>query len=109
MKKLVVLVSFLLLSLHAFAQSAANDIKEITAMILTQQKQTNETMVDARVFSSQGYYSFYSTGGLLNFNPNDTSFASNKEIRKMLNEQVVAKFENDEIDDIELLIIEQGE
>ena len=70
MKKLVVLVSFLLLSLHAFAQSAANDIKEITAMILTQQKQTNETMVDARVFSSQGYYSFYSTGGLLNFNPN---------------------------------------
>jgi hypothetical protein len=46
---------------------------------------------------------------LLNFNPNDTSFASNKEIRKMLNEQVVAKFENDEIDDIELLIIEQGE
>ena len=46
---------------------------------------------------------------LLNFNPNDTSFASNKEIRKMLNEQVVAKFENDEIDHIELLIIEQGE
>ncbi len=46
---------------------------------------------------------------LLNFNPNDTSFASNKEIRKMLNEQVVAKFENDEIDEIELLIIEQGE
>jgi hypothetical protein len=36
MKKLVVLVSFLLLSLNAFAQSAANDIKEITAMILTQ-------------------------------------------------------------------------
>ena len=70
MKKSVVLVSFLLLSLNAFAQSAANDIKEITAMILTQQKQTNETMVDARVFSSQGYYSFYSTGGLLNFNPN---------------------------------------
>ena len=46
---------------------------------------------------------------LMGFNVNDTSFGSQGETREMLNKQLIEKFENDEIDEIELLIIEDGE
>jgi hypothetical protein len=45
---------------------------------------------------------------LLQFNRNDVSFGNSGEVREMLNEELVAKFENDEIDEIELIIIESG-
>ena len=45
---------------------------------------------------------------LMQFNRNDVSFGNSGEVRKMLNEQLLAKFENDEIDEIELIIIESG-
>jgi len=70
MKKLILPLLFLLLSVNVFAQSALNDIKELTEMILEQQKQTNTTQIDTRNFSEQGNYTFNSTGGLLNYNPN---------------------------------------
>lgn len=46
---------------------------------------------------------------LMGFNVNDTSFGSQGETRDMLNEQLIERFENGEIDEIELLIIEDGE
>ncbi|MBT3588444.1 MAG: hypothetical protein HN507_07320 [Flavobacteriaceae bacterium] len=70
MKKQILPLLFLLLSINLFAQSATNDIQEITEMILEQQNQTNTTQIDVRNFSEQGNYSFNSTGGLLNYNPN---------------------------------------
>ena len=70
MKKQILPLLFLLLSINLFAQSAKNDIQEITEMILEQQNQTNTTQIDVRNFSEQGNYSFNSTGGLLNYNPN---------------------------------------
>ena len=45
---------------------------------------------------------------LMGFNRNDTSFGNSGEIREMLNKQLLYKFENDEIDEIELIIIESG-
>ena len=45
---------------------------------------------------------------LMGFNLNDTSFGESGETREMLNAQLVEKFENEEIDEIELLIIESG-
>lgn len=45
---------------------------------------------------------------LMKFNRNDISFGNSGEIRDMLNEQLLSKFENEEIDEIELLIIESG-
>ena len=44
----------------------------------------------------------------MGFNRNDTSFGMEGEVRDMLNEQVLQKFENEEIDEIELIIIESG-
>ena len=70
MKKIILQISILLLTITAFAQSASSDVKEITAMILEHQEQTNKTQVDSRVFFFFLYFSFNSTGGLLNFNPN---------------------------------------
>ena len=46
---------------------------------------------------------------LMGFNVNDNSFGNEGEIREMLNQQLVEKFENEEIDEMELLIIEDGE
>ena len=65
-------VVLLFVSINLFAQSAAKDVKEITNMILEQQKVTNTTQIDARNFAEQGNYSFNSTGGLLNYNPRPT-------------------------------------
>jgi len=45
---------------------------------------------------------------LMKFGRNDVSFGNYGEVREMLNEQLLEKFENDEIDEIELIIIEQG-
>ena len=45
---------------------------------------------------------------LLKFNKKDTSFKNNKEVRGMLNDSLLSKFESEEIDEIELLIIESG-
>ncbi len=45
---------------------------------------------------------------LMQFNRNDVSFGNTGEVREMLNEQLLAKFENEEIDEIELIIIESG-
>ena len=45
---------------------------------------------------------------LMGFNRNDVSFGNSGEVREMLNEQLLAKFENDEIDEIELIVIESG-
>jgi hypothetical protein len=69
MKKLI-LPLLLMLTINLCAQSSTNDIKEITDMILEQNKQTNATQIDATNYSKQGDYSFNSTGGLLNYNPN---------------------------------------
>ena len=69
MKKLMLPVVLLFVSINLFAQSAAKDVQEITNMILEQQKVTNTTQIDARNFAEQGNYSFNSTGGLLNYNP----------------------------------------
>ena len=46
---------------------------------------------------------------LMGFNVNDNSFGNKGETREMLNKQLLEKFENEEIDEIELLIIENGE
>ena len=46
---------------------------------------------------------------LMGFNVNDTSFENQGETREMLNEQLIERFESGEIDEIELLIIEDGE
>jgi len=45
---------------------------------------------------------------LMEFNRNDVSFGNSGEVREMLNEQLLSKFENEEIDEIELIIIESG-
>jgi len=45
---------------------------------------------------------------LMKFNRNDVSFGNSGEVRQMLNEQLLIKFQNDEIDEIELLTIESG-
>lgn len=45
---------------------------------------------------------------LLQLNRNDASFGSSGEVREMFNEQLLSKFENEEIDEIELIIIESG-
>jgi hypothetical protein len=46
---------------------------------------------------------------LLKFNTNDVSFGMSGDTRKMLNEQVLNNILDDEIDEVELLICEQGE
>ena len=45
---------------------------------------------------------------LMNFNRNDVSFGNSGEVREMLNQQLLVKFQNEEIDEIELIIIESG-
>lgn len=45
---------------------------------------------------------------LMNFNRNDVSFGNSGEVRETLNELILSKFENEEIDEIELIIIESG-
>jgi len=45
---------------------------------------------------------------LMQFNRDDISFGNSGETREMLNEMLLAKFESEEIDEIELLIIESG-
>lgn len=45
---------------------------------------------------------------LMGFNYRDTSFGNSGEIREMINEMLIEKFENGEIDEIELIIIESG-
>ena len=45
---------------------------------------------------------------LMGFNRKDISFGNSGETREMLNDQLLLKFVNEEIDEIELLIIEQG-
>ena len=45
---------------------------------------------------------------LLKFNRNDTSFGMKGETRDMLNDMLVEKFKNEEIDEIELISIESG-
>ena len=45
---------------------------------------------------------------LMGFNKNDVSFEKNKEAREMINLSLISKFENGEIDEIELIIIEAG-
>lgn len=45
---------------------------------------------------------------LMGFNAKDTSFGNSGSTRNMLNDQLVEKFENEEIDEIELIIIESG-
>lgn len=50
----------------------------------------------------------YDVAELMQFNRNDVSFGNSGEVREMLNKQLLAKFENEEIDEIELIIIEAG-
>jgi len=50
----------------------------------------------------------YAVAELMQFNRNDISFGNSGEVREMLNEQLLTKFENEEIDEIELIIIESG-
>ena len=45
---------------------------------------------------------------LMGFNYKDINFGESGEVREMLNAELVNKFENEEIDEIELLIIESG-
>ena len=45
---------------------------------------------------------------LMGFNRNDTSFGMVGDTRDMLNDMLVEKFENEEIDEIELIVIESG-
>jgi hypothetical protein len=45
---------------------------------------------------------------LMGFNRNDASFGNSGEIRDMLNKELVVKFKNEEIDEIELILIESG-
>jgi hypothetical protein len=45
---------------------------------------------------------------LMGFNYKDINFGESGEVREMLNAELVEKFENEEIDEIELLIIESG-
>jgi hypothetical protein len=45
---------------------------------------------------------------LMGFNSKDINFGESGEVREMLNAELVNKFENEEIDEIELLIIESG-
>ena len=45
---------------------------------------------------------------LMEFNRKDIIFDNSGTTRDMLNEELVMKFKNEEIDEIELLIIEQG-
>ena len=45
---------------------------------------------------------------LMGFNRNDTSFGMFGDTRDMLNDMLVEKFENEEIDEIELIVIESG-
>jgi hypothetical protein len=45
---------------------------------------------------------------LMNFNKKDISFGNSGEMREILNIDLTSKFENEEIDEIELLIIEDG-
>ena len=52
--------------------------------------------------------SAYDVAGLMDFNTNDVSFGNSGEVRDMLNQQLLSKFENEEIDEIELIIIESG-
>ena len=44
-------------------------MQEITEMILEKNKQTNASQIDVTNYSEQGDYSFNSTGGILNYNP----------------------------------------
>ena len=73
MKTRILPLLLLMVSINFFAQTATEDIQEITEMIIQQQEQTNKTQIDARNFSAQGNYSFNSTGGLLNYNPNPSA------------------------------------
>jgi hypothetical protein len=50
----------------------------------------------------------HDVASLMNFNRNDVSFGDTGEAREMLNEKLLLKFENEEIDEIELIIIESG-
>tara|TARA_R110000744_G_scaffold5110_3_gene17979 strand:+ start:5779 stop:5973 length:195 start_codon:yes stop_codon:yes gene_type:complete len=45
---------------------------------------------------------------LMEFNRNDVSFGNSGEVREGLNNQLLEKFKNQEIDEIELIIIESG-
>jgi hypothetical protein len=45
---------------------------------------------------------------LMQFNRNDVSFGNSGVVREMLNKELLVKFENEEIDEIELIIIESG-
>ncbi len=45
---------------------------------------------------------------LMGFNAKDTNFGESGSTRDMLNDRLVEKFENEEIDEIELIIIESG-
>tara|TARA_R110001606_G_C14880148_1_gene591160 strand:- start:115 stop:372 length:258 start_codon:yes stop_codon:yes gene_type:complete len=45
---------------------------------------------------------------LMEFNKNDVSFGNSGKVREMLNEKLLAKFENNQIDEIDLIIIESG-
>ena len=75
MKKQILRVLMLFLSISFFGQSSKIDIEEITEMILEKNKQTNATQIDATNYSEQGDYSFNSTGGLLNYNPKPSGTA----------------------------------
>lgn len=50
----------------------------------------------------------HDVASLMEFNRNDVSFGNTGEVREMLNDQLLAKFENEELDEIELIIIESG-
>jgi len=45
---------------------------------------------------------------LMGFNRNDVSFGNSGEVREMLNEKLLSKFERQELDEIELILIESG-
>ena len=45
---------------------------------------------------------------LMGFNVNDVSFGNSGEVREMLNEKLLKKFKNNQIDEIDLIIIESG-
>tara|TARA_R110000782_G_scaffold75207_1_gene150121 strand:+ start:325 stop:519 length:195 start_codon:yes stop_codon:yes gene_type:complete len=45
---------------------------------------------------------------LMGFNVNDVSFGNSGKVREILNEELLTKFKNNQIDEIELIIIEFG-
>tara|TARA_R110000851_G_scaffold327413_1_gene496967 strand:- start:616 stop:810 length:195 start_codon:yes stop_codon:yes gene_type:complete len=50
----------------------------------------------------------YDVAELMEFNRNDVSFGNSGEVREELNNQLLEKFKNEEIDEIKLIIIESG-